>query len=285
MSGHIRCLRPSQINIKVTNKGYEEEEFHYNGLQGQSRSSSRCSSAAGQHPGSSSRISGANDSPDEGQGSSRSRSATPTASNLFSRLNSSSSKKSSAAAPEVFSFTPNPAHNHEILMMMAKVLRKFEEVANKHAERLRFLDPELESTNTRIEVLESVIQANDDRVMDVIRNLDVGKLKEIIKIKESISKSVLQSSKILQSKTIIRSGSSPGSKVGGQDDQEDPDDKILDESAVVAPVVQDEGFFQIDHVATKDCKESEFGFLQISTGNSPSIQKEKQRKLLGYPGG
>ena len=47
---------------------------------------------------------------------------------------------------------------------MTRVLRKMEEVAKTHSERLRFLDPELESTNTRIEVLEALCKANENKI-------------------------------------------------------------------------------------------------------------------------
>ena len=139
---------------------------------------------------------------------------------------------------------PNPGHNHEILQMMAKVLRKFEEVSKKHAERLRFLDPELESTNTRIEVLETLIRANDERFMGYIEKLDAHKLREILKIKES---------KIVSSKFMSKTHVKEIHKMGNEDFH-------VDEGTNGEPEFQhlgDEGFFQIDHIPTAACKNRE----------------------------
>ena len=52
----------------------------------------------------------------------------------------------------------------QVLRMIAKVLRNMEGVTSKNSERLRFLDPELKSTLSRIEVLEILCQANSEKL-------------------------------------------------------------------------------------------------------------------------
>ena len=60
--------------------------------------------------------------------------------------------------------SPRVPPDKDVLKLMTRVLRKMEEVAKTHSERLRFLDPELESTNTRIEVLEALCKANENKI-------------------------------------------------------------------------------------------------------------------------
>ena len=60
--------------------------------------------------------------------------------------------------------SPRVPPDKDVLKLMTRVLRKMEEVAKTHSERLKFLDPELESTNTRIEVLEALCKANETKI-------------------------------------------------------------------------------------------------------------------------
>ena len=60
-----------------------------------------------------------------------------------------------------------------------------EEVAKTHSERLKFLDPELESTNTRIEVLETICKANELKINSLSKLRDMRK--EIVKINDRSS--------------------------------------------------------------------------------------------------
>ena len=60
-----------------------------------------------------------------------------------------------------------------------------EEVAKTHSERLKFLDPELESTNTRIEVLETICKANELKINSLSKVRDMRK--EIVKINDRSS--------------------------------------------------------------------------------------------------
>ena len=52
----------------------------------------------------------------------------------------------------------------QVLRMIARVLRNMEGVTSKNSERLLFLDPELKSTLSRIEVLEISCQANSEKI-------------------------------------------------------------------------------------------------------------------------
>ena len=59
----------------------------------------------------------------------------------------------------------------EVLKMVARVLRNMEGVTSKNSERLRFLDPELKSTQSRIEVLEILCRANEDKINHLATDL------------------------------------------------------------------------------------------------------------------
>ena len=59
----------------------------------------------------------------------------------------------------------------EVLKMVARVLRNMEGVTSKNSERLRFLDPELKSTQSRIEILEILCQANDEKIANLTTDL------------------------------------------------------------------------------------------------------------------
>ena len=61
--------------------------------------------------------------------------------------------------------------NSEVLKMVARVLRNMEGVTSKNSERLRFLDPELKSTQSRIEVLEILCRANEDKISNLSTDL------------------------------------------------------------------------------------------------------------------
>ena len=79
-----------------------------------------------------------------------------------------------AAAPPLspMSLTSIPASptghaSGDVLKIVAKVLRGIEGVTSKNTERLRFLDPELKSTQSRIEILEILCQSNEDKINDL----------------------------------------------------------------------------------------------------------------------
>ena len=61
--------------------------------------------------------------------------------------------------------------NSEVLKMVARVLRNMEGITSKNTERLRFLDPELKSTQSRIEVLEILVRANEDKISNLSTDL------------------------------------------------------------------------------------------------------------------
>ena len=61
----------------------------------------------------------------------------------------------------------------EVLKMVARVLRNMEGVTSKNSERLRFLDPELKSTQSRIEVLEIMCHANEDKLNHLSTDLAI----------------------------------------------------------------------------------------------------------------
>ena len=73
----------------------------------------------------------------------------------------------------------SPGAQAEVLKMVARVLRNMEGVTSKNSERLRFLDPELKSTQSRIEVLEILCRANEDKINHLTSDLgSVQKQKE-----------------------------------------------------------------------------------------------------------
>ena len=65
----------------------------------------------------------------------------------------------------------SPGAQAEVLKMVARVLRNMEGVTSKNSERLRFLDPELKSTQSRIEVLEILCHANEDKINHLTSDL------------------------------------------------------------------------------------------------------------------
>ena len=150
--------------------------------------------------------------------------------------------------------SPSPEHNHEILQMMAKVLRKFEEVASKHAERLRFLDPELESTNTRIEVLESICKANDDRFVDFVESMDLDRLRHIVKIKESSTIRTMMTKTDLREKKETLKICTPIHGLQQEDLVDDDGHFNVFGEDNISIGNSDEGFFQTYHTPTNDCK-------------------------------
>ena len=80
------------------------------------------------------------------------------------------------------SFSSMPASpggsSSEVLKMVARVLRNMEGVTSKNSERLRFLDPELKSTQSRIEVLEILCQANDDKISNLTKDLSTVQMQK-----------------------------------------------------------------------------------------------------------
>ena len=130
--------------------------------------------------------------------------STPTSPTFSTSTTRVSSPTSKASAPG----SPGMADN-AMLKKMTLVLRKMEEVAKNHAERLRFLDPELQSTNTRIEVLETVCRANEDKIDQLSKNNRM--LREIIKINDI--KEITKDSKLIR-ESIIHHHGKPGQQNG-----------------------------------------------------------------------
>ena len=82
----------------------------------------------------------------------------------------------------------SPGAQAEVLKMVARVLRNMEGVTSKNSERLRFLDPELKSTQSRIEVLEILCRANEDKINQL--SSDHGPVKTPKETKDSNGKEV-----------------------------------------------------------------------------------------------
>jgi len=80
----------------------------------------------------------------------------------------------------------SPGAQAEVLKMVARVLRNMEGVTSKNSERLRFLDPELKSTQSRIEVLEILCRANEDKINHLSSDLgSIQKQKETKNIRRN----------------------------------------------------------------------------------------------------
>ena len=82
-----------------------------------------------------------------------------------------------------------------------------EEVAKTHSERLKFLDPEMESTNTRIEVLEQLCKANENKIDGLSKNNRM--LRDIIKINDTKEITTKVSSKLIKEIHHYSNGKKP----------------------------------------------------------------------------
>ena len=76
----------------------------------------------------------------------------------------------------------------EVLKRVARVLRNLQGVTSKNSERLRFLDPELKSTQSRIEILEILCHANEDKIATLSNDLTTSQIQKEPKLSQASTK-------------------------------------------------------------------------------------------------